>query len=127
MNFENDFSGINPVLLKYLYDVSPEELLTINSRIKAYSAEEISQFCIIYRSKRRDPQLILVLALLGLVGFAGIHRFIIGHIGLGILYFLTLGLCGIGTIVDAVSYKNLALEYNSKMVVETMMTLNMVR
>lgn len=81
----------------------------------------------IYRSKRRDPQLILILSLLGLFGFAGIQRFLVGHIGMGILYFFTLGLCWIGTIIDAVNYKNLALEYNSKMVVETMMTLNMVR
>ena len=127
MNFANDFSGINPGLLKYLYDVSPEELLTINSRIKSYSDQEISQFCMIYRSKRRDPQLILLLSLLGLVGFAGIQRFLVGHIGMGILYFFTLGLCWIGTIIDAVNYKNLALEYNSKMVAETMMTLNMAR
>lgn len=127
MNLSNDFSGINPVLLKYLYDVSPEELLTINSRIKNYSAEEISQFCIIYRSKRKDPQLILILALLGLFGFAGIQRFIVGQVGMGILYFLTLGLCFVGTVIDAVNYKSLALEYNSKMIVETMMTLNMAR
>lgn len=127
MNFANDFSGINPILLKYLYDVSPEELLTINSRIKDLSAEEISQFCMIYRSKRRDPQLILILALLGLFGFAGIQRFLVGHIGMGILYFFTLGLCWIGTIIDAVNYKSLALEYNSKMIVETMMTLNLAR
>ena len=81
----------------------------------------------IYRSKRRDPQLILILSLIGLFGFAGIQRFLVGHIGMGILYFFTLGLCWIGTIIDAVNYKSLALEYNSKMVVETMLTLNMVR
>lgn len=127
MNFANEFSGINPVLLKFLYDVSPEELITINSRTKAYNDEEITQFCMIYRSKRRDPLLILILSLLGLFGLAGIQRFLIGHIGMGILYFFTLGLCWIGTIIDAVNYKSLALEYNSKMVVETMMTLNMVR
>ena len=121
------FSSVNSILLKYLYDVSPEELLTINSRIKQYTSDEITQFCILYRSKRRDPQLILVLTLLGLFGVAGIHRFILGHIGLGILYFLTIGLCWIGTIVDAVNYKNLSLEYNSKMIAETMMILNMTR
>ena len=127
MNISDSFSSLNPILLKYLYDVSPEELLTINSRIKEYSSDEITQFCILYRSKRRDPNLILVLTLLGLFGIAGIHRFILGHIGLGILYFLTIGLCWIGTIVDAVNYKQLSLEYNSKMIAESMMILNMVR
>ena len=127
MNISDSFSSLNPILLKYLYDVSPEELLTINSRIKEYSSDEITQFCILYRSKRRDPQLILVLTLLGLFGVAGIHRIILGHIGLGIVYFLTIGLCWIGTIVDAVNFKRLSLEYNSKMIAETMMVLNMVR
>ena len=125
MNISDSFSSMNPILLKYLYDISPEELLTINARVKQYSSEEITQFCILYRSKRRDPQLILVLTLLGLFGVAGIQRFILGHIGLGILYFLTLGLCWIGTIVDAVNYKQLSLEYNSKMIAESMMILNM--
>lgn len=127
MNMSDSFNALNPTLLKYLYDISPEELLTINSRIKQYSPDEIMQFCILYRSKRRDPQLILILSLLGLFGVAGIHRFILGHIGLGIIYFLTIGLCWIGTIVDAVNYKKLSLDYNSRMIAETMMVLNMVR
>lgn len=127
MNMSDSFNALNPILLKYLYDISPEELLTINSRIKQYSPDEIMQFCILYRSKRRDPQLILILSLLGLFGVAGIHRFILGHIGLGIIYFLTIGLCWIGTIVDAVNYKKLSLDYNSRMIAETMMVLNMVR
>jgi TM2 domain-containing membrane protein YozV len=81
----------------------------------------------IYRSKRKDPQLILILCLLGLVGVAGVHRFIIGHIGMGILYFFTGGLCLVGTIVDAVNSKDLALEYNAKMITETLSMLNMIR
>jgi TM2 domain-containing membrane protein YozV len=127
MEYGNNFNSINPVILKYLYDVTPEELVTINSRTKDFNNDEITQFCMIYRSKRKDAQLILILCLIGLVGIAGIHRFIIGHIGMGILYFFTAGLCFIGTIVDAINYKDLALEYNSKMIVETMSMLNMIR
>jgi hypothetical protein len=37
----------------------------------------------------------------------------INHIGLGILYFFTAGLCFIGTIVDLVNHRKLAFEYNS--------------
>jgi len=33
---------------------------------------------------------------------------------MGILYFLTCGLCFIGTIIDLVNYKKLSFEYNSK-------------
>lgn len=124
---DNNFNSINPLILKYLYDVTPEELVTINSRTKDFSDDEISQFCMIYRTKRKDPQLILILCLLGLVGVAGVQRFVIGHIGMGILYFFTAGLCFIGTIIDAVNHKELALEYNAKMITETLSMLNMIR
>lgn len=123
----NNFNSIKPIILKYLYDVTPEELITINSRIKDFNEDELAQFCMIYRSKRKDPQLILILCLLGLVGVAGIHRFVIGNIGLGVLYFFTAGLCFVGTIMDAINYKQLAMEYNAKMITETLSMLNMIR
>ena len=124
---DNNYNSINPGILKYLYDVTPEELVTINSRIKDFTDDQIAQFCMIYRSKRKDPQLILILCLLGLVGVAGVQRFIIGQIGMGILYFFTAGLCFVGTIIDAVNHKELALEYNAKMITETLSKLNMIR
>ncbi len=127
MQFDNNYQSVSPVILKYLYDVTPEELITIDSRTKDFSEDQLMQFCMIYRSKRRDPQLILILCLLGLVGVAGIQRFIVGHIGMGILYFFTAGLCFIGTIVDAINHKDLALEYNAKMITETLSMLNMIR
>jgi TM2 domain-containing membrane protein YozV len=120
-------NSVNAIFLKYLYDVLPEELITINSRTKGFSDDELTHFCMIYRSKRKDPQTILLLCLLGLIGVAGIHRFVIGHIGMGILYFLTAGLCLVGTIVDAINHKTLTLEYNAQMISETLVTLNMIK
>ena len=127
MEFTNGHNDINPVLLKMLYDITPEELYTINARINGFNESQISQFCIFYRSKRKDPQLILILTLIGLVGVAGIQRFVVDQIGMGILYFLTAGLCFIGTIVDAINYKSLAMEYNSKKIAETLAMLNMLK
>ena len=124
---DSSFNSVSPTILKYLYNATPEELITINSRTKGFSVDDLEQFCIIYRSKRKDPQLILILCLLGLVGVAGIQRFFIGHIGMGILYFFTAGLCFVGTIIDAVNHKELAMEYNAKMITETLSMLNMIR
>ncbi len=124
---DSSYNTINSTILKYLYNATPEELITINSRTKGFSTDELEQFCIIYHSKRKDPQLILLLCLLGLVGVAGVQRFLIGNIGLGILYFFTAGLCLVGTIIDAVNHKELAMEYNSKMISETLLMLNMIR
>jgi len=126
MDYLNSGS-VNPVLVKYLYDITPEELITINSRTQGFSDDELTHFCMIYRSKRKDPQTILLLCLLGLVGVAGVHRFVIGHIGMGILYFFTGGLCLVGTIVDAINHKDLAMEYNGKMIAETLTMLNMIK
>ena len=126
MPYENSKS-INPVILKYLYSVTPEELITINSRTKGFSDKELEQFCMIYISKRKDPQTILLLCLLGLALVSGLHRFVIGQTGMGILYFFTGGLCLIGTIVDAINHKDLALEYNAKMITETLSMMNMIQ
>jgi TM2 domain-containing membrane protein YozV len=123
---DNGFNTVNPTILKYLYNVTPEELITINSRTKGFSNDELEQFCTIYRSKRKDPQLILILCLLGLVGVAGIHRFVVGSIGMGVLYFFTAGLCFVGTIIDAINHKELTMEYNAKMITETLSILNMI-
>lgn len=120
-------SGINPTLISLLYDTTPEELIQIDAFTKGFSNEQLQQFVMIYRTKRKDEQTILLCCLLGLIFFAGIHRFIMGQIGMGILYLFTGGLCLIGTIVDAINHKQLTLEYNQKMIGETLGMLNMVR
>lgn len=88
------------------------ELNYVQTLIKDYNDKQASQFAVIYRSRRKDPQIILLTCLVGFLGIAGIHRFLINQIGMGILYVLTGGLCLIGTIVDLVNYQTLAFEYN---------------
>ena len=48
----------------------------------------------------KDKTITLVLAIL--LGIIGVHRFYVGKVGTGILYFLSGGLLGIGWIVDIV-------------------------
>ncbi|MEX2564663.1 MAG: TM2 domain-containing protein, partial [Cyclobacteriaceae bacterium] len=96
------------------------ELGYIQGILKNMSDEQASLFSQVYRARRKDSQMILILTLIGFFGFAGLHRFILGQIGLGILYLLTIGLCFIGTIVDLVNYKSLAYEYNIKVAHETL-------
>ena len=42
-----------------------------------------------------------------LFGVAGLHRFYLGKVGTGILYFMTFGLLGIGTLYDLVTMPRL--------------------
>lgn len=106
-------------IITLLPEIESEEAIFIESLLKDRSDEQLKNFAMLYRSRRREPQLILFTALLGFVGFAGIHRFLTNQIGMGILYLFTAGLCFIGTIVDLVNYRNLAFEYNQRVAIET--------
>lgn len=64
------------------------------------------------RAQRRDTGTTTALACLGFIGVAGIHRFMLGKVGTGILWLLTAGICLIGTIVDLVNMRKLVDEYN---------------
>ena len=99
-------------------DIQGEEMMFLQNLTKDYDDEKLRTFSNMYRARRKDPQLILLLCLLGFVGFAGVHRFILNQIGMGILYFFTAGLCLIGTIVDLVNYRNLSFTYNRQVASE---------
>ncbi|HEY3403076.1 MAG TPA: TM2 domain-containing protein [Ohtaekwangia sp.] len=101
-------------VIDFLPEVTGEEAVYLQNLIKDFDDEKARSFASVYRTRRKDPQTILILAILGFVGFAGIHRMIINQIGMGILYFLTGGLCLIGTIIDLVNHQKLAFEYNQR-------------
>jgi TM2 domain-containing membrane protein YozV len=61
----------------------------------------------------------LIFTLIGFFGVAGIQRFVTGETVLGILYLLTVGFCGIGTIIDLVNISRITFEYNRKQAIES--------
>ncbi|GAB3541224.1 TM2 domain-containing protein [Pontibacter brevis] len=101
-------------ILHLMPELDPEEMNYIQTLVRDMPDQEAQQFVNIYRTRRRESQLVLITALIGLVGVAGVHRFLLGQIGMGLLYFFTGGLCFIGTIIDAINHKRLAFEYNVK-------------
>lgn len=110
-----------PNVLQLLPSLEGEEMNYVQMLIKDMNETQSQQFAMAYSVRRKDPLMILLVCLVGFLGFAGIHRFLLNSIGLGILYFFTLGLCFIGTIVDLVNYKKLAFEYNSRIAQEVAM------
>jgi TM2 domain-containing membrane protein YozV len=104
-----------------LPELSGNEMMHVQNLIQNYDEEKARTFANVYRTRRKDPQTLLLLSIIGFFGVAGIHRLVTDQIGMGLLYLLTLGLCYIGTIVDIVNYQQLAFEYNSKVANEVAM------
>ena len=102
-----------PNIFQLLPGLEGEEMSYVQSVINDMTDTQAQQFAMAYSARRKDPTTILILALVGFIGFAGIHRFMLNQVGMGILYFFTAGLCFIGTIVDLVNHRRLAFDYNS--------------
>ncbi len=100
--------------IQHLPEVEDEELLHIASLIKGMGDAQSRQFAAVYRKRRKDSTVTLLLAVVGFLGFAGIHRFYLDQVGMGVLYLLTGGLCLVGTIVDMFNHSNLTLEHNKR-------------
>lgn len=108
-------------VLNLLPELQGEEMIYINNLLDELNDEQAVQFANIYRSRRRDPQIILLTTLLGFVIIAGVQRFLLNQIGMGLIYLFTGGLCLIGTIVDLINYRKLSFEYNSQQAREILM------
>jgi TM2 domain-containing membrane protein YozV len=105
-------------MYEYLPELEGDEAAYVSKLMQGMDEDTARQFSGVYRARRKDPQTILLTAIIGFFGVAGVHRLLLGHIGMGILYLLTGGLCVIGTIVDLINYKNLAFEYNREVAQE---------
>ena len=82
------------------------------------TANQMQIFTLVYNNRRKNPQDILLVTLLGFVGFAGLQRFITGQVLLGVLYFFTGGFLLIGTIIDLINYQSIANDYNRHLAYE---------
>lgn len=83
---------------------------------KLLEADE-TKFNLVSAVELKDPTTILLVSIF--LGSLGIDRFMLGETGMGILKLLTLGLCGILTIIDwfSVQKKARELNYNKIMLV----------
>ena len=108
-----------PNAIQLLPMIEPDEMAVVQGIVKEMSDSQAQQFANIYISRRKDPQTILIMTIIGFIGVAGIQRFILGQTGMGLLYLFTGGLCVIGSIVDLVNHKTLAFDYNIRVAHQT--------
>lgn len=112
-------------LLAGLKGITADEYRYLEQTLSGMSETQAQHFIMLYSGKRKDPQEVLLFTLLGFLGFAGIQRFVLNQIGMGILYLITLGLCFIGTLVDLINYRSLTFDYNQDAAYECAMIVKM--
>jgi TM2 domain-containing membrane protein YozV len=110
---------MKPNLVNLIPAIEGEELVYLQALTKELTEGQLHSFIAIYNGKRRKTDQVLLGCVLGFVLVAGVQRFMVGQIGMGLLYLFTGGLCLIGTIVDTVNHKRLTFEYNQKMAIES--------
>lgn len=113
-------------VLQHLPELEGDEQVEVARLLNDMSDEQAEHFARIYRSRRRDPTHILLLAAVGFAGIAGLQRIYTEELALGLVYLFTGGLCLIGTIYDVIKYKELALRYNRNVAVEVAETVRQV-
>ncbi len=69
-----------------------------------------SKFTVVQSMDYKDPTTLLIISIF--LGALGVDRFMLGEIGLGVLKLLTLGGCGIWTIIDWFTVMNRTKEKN---------------
>lgn len=89
-----------------------EKLVYLKDKLLNLSDDKVT---LISTIEFKDPTTILLVSIF--FGFLGIDRFMIGDTGIGILKLLTIGVCGILTIVDwfTISKKVRELNFNNVM------------
>ena len=102
-------------IIQFIPDVDFVEMDFLEEIVEALDQNQADSFLLLYRSKRRKADNVLLLTLMGFVVLAGMQRFYLNQVLMGFIYLFTGGLCLIGTIVDLINHKDLTLEYNEKL------------
>ena len=74
-------------VIQVMPELEDEESLFVAGLIKDMSDDQARTFAVAYRSQRRDPTNVLLFTLLGFVIIAGVQRFYLGQIGMGLFTF----------------------------------------
>lgn len=89
-----------------------EKIMFLKEKLRTIDEDK---FSMISAMDFKDPTIILLVSIF--LGTLGIDRFMIGDTGIGVLKLLTLGCCGILTIIDwfQISKKTKELNFNKVM------------
>jgi TM2 domain-containing membrane protein YozV len=108
--YQNSYTGFESMTM--------DEYSFIHHASAGLSNNQMQTFMLVYNSRRKNPNDILMATLLGFLGVAGLQRFMTGQYMLGFLYLITGGFFGIGTLIDLFTYKSIANDYNRHLAYE---------
>src|SRR5688572_12079807 len=111
-------------LMPYLLELSGSERIYIQNLIAQIPPQQAEVFLIEYRRRRKDPQTVLLAAVIGLVACPGFQRFWLGEVGMGLLFLFTAGFLAMGSIIDLCTYRSLARCHNEKVARKIVAELN---
>lgn len=97
---------------QHIPEAQGEEFYFLERITETCDAHQMESFARLYRARRKDPQMVLVMCIIGLLVVPGLQRFFLNNILMGILYLFTAGLCLIGSIIDLINHREMAFEYN---------------
>lgn len=90
-------STIDMFLINYAKYFESDKLVFLQEKLKDISDEKFSALTVMI-TELKDPTTSILVSVF--LGGLGIDRFLIGDIGMGVLKLLTLGGCGILTVID---------------------------
>lgn len=102
------------IIAHYLPELDEPERSFLSQLTATMCEVDVQRFAIAYRTRRKDPQTVLLMAVIGMVSVPGLHRFALGQVGIVFLYLFTYGLMLIGSMADIVQHKELAFRYNKQ-------------
>ena len=111
-------------LMPYLLELSGSEKICIQNLIAQMPVQQAEVFLLEYRRRRKDPQTVLLAAVIGLVACPGFQRFWLGEVGMGLLFLFTAGFLAMGSIIDLCTYRTLARCHNEKVARKILAELN---
>lgn len=94
-------------IVALLPDIPPDEAVLLQGLVATMTAEQANRFAMMYRGQRIAPWVFTLLAII-----CPIHRFLLGRIGTGILYWVTLGGLGWWWIIDIFLSRSMAMHRN---------------
>ncbi len=84
-----------------------EKIVYLKDKLRTMDEEK---FSLVSTIEMKDPMTLLLVSIF--LGALGVDRFMLGDIGMGILKLLTLGCCGILTIIDWFTISKKTKEFN---------------